>query len=958
MLTKSIFIYTVFLCFVIPLSAWERQGKSYDNSIYHGGTQNWQMQQSEKGWIYIANNKGLLEFDGYTWSLYSMNDRKVKSIRFIDHKIYAGGSSQFGYFSRNAIGLLTYYSLSNQLAKTWRGTVWNIFSKGNKIYIVDDYNIHIYENDKLIKTIISPYKIDCSECIDNKIYIGTLNGIAFLNDFSNQFCYLHSSNNECQIIRNKKIVEILSYKNQLLVVTARSGIYSVSPNSCVQVNTIATDFIKENQLFCAAIDGNRLALGSVQNGVLLLDFTQPNRYEIFNQNNILRNNTVLNCFFDKDHNLWLGLDNGISYVNLDDFVRPLFAKESPIGTGYCAAYFNNTLYLGTNQGLYTVDKQGNLSLVKNSEGQVITLFTHDNALFCCGDNGILVISSTGRYKIAGITGTGSLQLLTSTNDKLLAITYFGLKIIVKRKGKWEFSHDIEGFKGYCPNSIQIKGENSYWQANAGENSVKEFVFDKDYKRVKIKPYILRGAKIGTNSRISIIDGNAVVCTTEGLFRFSEMAGRFVPYPELESLLGGKTRYRYLYIDKMHNIWFKTDETLQLLPYTRNYINKQKYNIGFENQMVEQDENIYILDSNSVIIGTYNGFSLIRMDKLPELKSPSPVYIHCITTSKDNQVVSYGGVKQMLKLPYHRNSIKITWGAFNIACNSHVLFSCRLINLDKDWSIASDNYSKEYTNLHEGKYTFEVRTVSNEHDHRVLSKDRFTFEILPPIYRSNWAYFLYFILLMTSLFFIYKMIIQKKERIIQEKKQMIELQRLSMEEKTRIHDQKIYELEKEKLTKDLQYKTQEMAGYILNIRRKNELFDKMRSEARGILKLIDNNSEKSAIRKKIAGLMSHTADNQEEDRGFDVFKSNFDIVHKGFFSILEEKHPQLTKKEKILCAYIKMGLVSKEIAPLQNISTRGVEINRYNLRKKMNLDRNVNLSEYLNHLEQASDNSIG
>jgi DNA-binding CsgD family transcriptional regulator len=68
-------------------------------------------------------------------------------------------------------------------------------------------------------------------------------------------------------------------------------------------------------------------------------------------------------------------------------------------------------------------------------------------------------------------------------------------------------------------------------------------------------------------------------------------------------------------------------------------------------------------------------------------------------------------------------------------------------------------------------------------------------------------------------------------------------------------------------------------------------------------------------------------------------------------LLDEKFPGLTRNEKILCAYLKMNLSTKEIAPLQNISSRGVEVNRYRLRKKMNLGRDVNLSKYLNELGQ-------
>jgi len=62
--------------------------------------------------------------------------------------------------------------------------------------------------------------------------------------------------------------------------------------------------------------------------------------------------------------------------------------------------------------------------------------------------------------------------------------------------------------------------------------------------------------------------------------------------------------------------------------------------------------------------------------------------------------------------------------------------------------------------------------------------------------------------------------------------------------------------------------------------------------------------------------------------------------------MKEKHPDLSPRELRLCAYLKMNLSTKEIAPLMNISIRGVEIGRYRLRKKLNLDREDNLINYL------------
>ena len=78
----------------------------------------------------------------------------------------------------------------------------------------------------------------------------------------------------------------------------------------------------------------------------------------------------------------------------------------------------------------------------------------------------------------------------------------------------------------------------------------------------------------------------------------------------------------------------------------------------------------------------------------------------------------------------------------------------------------------------------------------------------------------------------------------------------------------------------------------------------------------------------------------------VFEENFNQVHDEFFEILKKRHSALTPKDLKICAYIKMNLANKEIAPLMNISVRGVETHRYRLKKKLNLENDISLADYL------------
>ena len=87
-------------------------------------------------------------------------------------------------------------------------------------------------------------------------------------------------------------------------------------------------------------------------------------------------------------------------------------------------------------------------------------------------------------------------------------------------------------------------------------------------------------------------------------------------------------------------------------------------------------------------------------------------------------------------------------------------------------------------------------------------------------------------------------------------------------------------------------------------------------------------------------------NIRHDDDWKKFERNFDIVYDEYLTRLGDTFPELTVSDKKLCAYLKMGLSSKEIAPLLNLTYRSVEMTRYRLRKKLNLTRDQNLIDFL------------
>lgn len=934
--------YIISILFIISQhtysTLWQRQTFNYEKSTYHAGFQNWKIDQSADGWIYIANSEGLLEYDGVYWNLYPMKGKIVRSMKIDDARIYVGGSSEFGYFKSGINGTLKYKSISESL-KNWSGEVWNIFTTTDNVYFVDEWNIYIYnKKGDSLKTIHSEIKIDCASLLHHTIYIGTRKGIQYLDqEFS--FKNLNSSTE----IQNKKFVKLLDYNQHILAVTSRSGIISVGTNFVKYENFVTDEFIKNNQLFDALIYENKIILGSVQNGAFYIDLENRSDVETYNINTGLITNTILSSFIDKDKNLWLGLDNGISCVSLNSPIRPLFAKTSPIGTGYCSATYKNELYLGTNQGLYKSDASGKYRLIKNSEGQIWSLLIYDDLLFCIGDNRILVISPTGNYPI-NLRGVWQLQPSSANKNKLIAGLYSGMAILTKENNRWMLSHTVSGVNKSCRGIMEDDVSNNFWVADIDQN-LQKITLSEDLREViKTKSYFTNSKLIDSNIFIRKIDNAFVVCTRKGIYQYNRLADKFIPYPELESIMEGQVYYKFFFIDSIKNIWYITNKDLKLLPFDGRKYQSTIYNVGLANNLVNDSPDINISDADNAIISVDNAFVQIVLNNLQPVSVPNTYIRKLINTRNDSVITSSATAYKNLTIPYSQNSFCIYYAGTSFSNSDKILYSYRL-NRQDNWSNPTTQTFKEYTNLHEGKYTFEIKSFVKGQE-KAAKIASVIFIISPPWYRTIWAYTVYIFLSGIILYLLYKQIVGKQKKMIKQKQDELKLQTLLYEKERKFKDHEIYILQNEKLTTELQTRYQEISGYILSMIHKNEILENVKRNVEGISKAIDEKKELSYIKQKTVKLVSSINNNLVHDADFDTFKSNFDLVHHKFFRQLDEKFPQLTQNDKILCAFLKMNLSSKEIAPMLGISVKGVEVNRYRLRKKMNLERDTNLNDFL------------
>ena len=130
----------------------------------------------------------------------------------------------------------------------------------------------------------------------------------------------------------------------------------------------------------------------------------------------------------------------------------------------------------------------------------------------------------------------------------------------------------------------------------------------------------------------------------------------------------------------------------------------------------------------------------------------------------------------------------------------------------------------------------------------------------------------------------------------------------------------------------------IAGKTALLMKKNELLTLIKDD----LKRTNTDHDEKSIKSVIKTINESIS----EDNSWTIFKDAFNGADNDFLKVIKQYHPSLTPNDLRLCAYLRLNLSSKEIAPLLNISVRSVEVKRYRLRKKMNLEHETSVVEYI------------
>lgn len=922
--------------------------KNYKRTDYKGGTQSWNIDQDKNGNLYFANNNGLFQFDGSTWHNYPLpNPPDTRCVKIDPSgKIFIGGYSEFGYYKTNSKGKLEYVSISKMVnKKKIIDFIWKIHLYKNEVVFQSFARIYIYKNNQL-RIVEAPDRFQFSFQVNNHLYLQDIS--AGILEYKNGKLYPLKGTTS---FNNTEIWGMFPMPdNKLLIATLNKGLFVYYDEKVTPWNTEANAFVKKNNsLGGVTFKDKFIVLNSVLDGIIICD-TNGKIIQHINHKKGLQNNTVLTSFIDNKNNLWLGLDNGIDFIN-ENSPFTYFGFSFGISTVYASVVHNGKLYVATNQGVFysawnTPFREESFSLLEETKGQAWNIQVIDGQLICGNNNGALVIEDNHSVKILDTRGYFRFKKIPSHPNYIIGANYNGFAVFEKTANGLEYRNQIIGFD---KPSSSFEIDKSYLWLKKDDLIYKMTISDDLKKFNSIETYPNLSNTITGIGSIQTLNNAVYFQTNNHFYKYSQDQDLFYEDKKMSALFKDLPKVYSLTQDSLGNIWYLFKESLGVL--SKNTSGEYKNIVApFSSltgnlNLVNNYLSVNTIDPKNIFIGLTNGLAHYDSQLLNNSVRKPTAFIRSFSFPGDTLLFGNSqNTFEKQEIPYKSNRVKFTFSSPSYENIDNIEFSYKLEGFDDRWSNWSPITIKEYTNLREGNYKMNLKARNGYGIQSEVTQIPFT--ISPPWYRHFVAYFCYVILIIAITYFIRNRIIAKfrKKRYYE----TIEQRRLYLEKEAKIRKEQ-YDLEKEierlkndKLQIKILSKDKELVNNTLQVVKKNKILNGIIHK----LKDINVDSFDESTKFQFNKLNKSIVREVNTDKSWKDLEKHIKNVHFDFLKRLKEKCPTISPRELDLSTYLLMNMSTKEIAEIMNISSGGVEVSRYRLRKKFGLHKKESLTGFL------------
>lgn len=584
------------------------------------------------------------------------------------------------------------------------------------------------------------------------LWMGTLNG--GLNRYdrsSGTFTIFKHNNAGSSGLINNNIRKITTDKEGKLWIGTQEGLSILDPASgdwhSYQHDPGNRQSLSQNSIYSIFRDANgSMWIGTYFGGVnITYSYTTPfTIYESNPYHSSISNNVISAITEDRKHNLWIGTEGGgLNYFNRASGIFTTYKNNinDPASLG---SNLVKTVYLDREGNIWAGTHGGGLNLFDPIHQQFKRLQYKENDPETLGSEIAAILEdSSGRLWIGSQTG---LKIFTRTHDDLIP---------------WQGDIDLQAMRDKSIKVLYEDSKRNIWVSTTaglyrlekGKSSFEHILNNKESNSVNANFINC----IQEDSRGHIWIGMYY----EGLAMYDVKAKNMVAYTEKDGLPNNNVMG--ILEDNSGNLWLSTDNGLSRFDSNRKIFKNYTASDGLTSN--EFNYNSYFKDSQGeMFFGGYNGFISFFPDKIETNNYVAPIVFTSLKLFNDR--VSINGRDGLLEkdisltrsitLRYNQNVFTLDFALLNYIKSNKNKYACKLEGFDKDWNDVNVA-SVTYTSLPSGNYTLLVKGANND---GVWSQPaRLQITILPPYWRTWWAYSIYalaslcLVFLITRFFFL-------------------------------------------------------------------------------------------------------------------------------------------------------------------------------------------------------------
>jgi len=932
------FCLTILLFQALTLNAFKGKYpiQNFTPKEYKAGIQNIDFAQNRDMTLFVANNLGVLSFDGNTWKTHSFKTgKKKRSLAFDENnnRLYMGSQGEFGYFDEN----WNYTSLVDRIPDGQRDfdEVWDVYLANSMVYFCTFQGIYAYDGTD-VSMITHELGLNRSFKTNGKLFTQTTNG-ALLEVKGMQLVKSLPQNQSGEIISGIIPDEegyLIFYNSGKIEFTTSFGVQERHPVLSANLHgTYVNNVIQ--------LSDDRLAISTQTAGLFLYDL-QTTEVEVINTEGGLQTNACLRAFQDYTGILWVGLQNGMAVIDINSPMRLINQEANIQGSGYEAYETSDGTYYTTSNGIYFLAKGGNQSIfLTGTEGPAYGMHKINNQLYAGHHTGLFILEQGSARKLAETDGLWQVKQLQSNPYYAVGGTYSGLFLF--EIGPQQVLQPIKKINGFSESSRFFE-EDQKGRIWVGQfyKGLYQLTLSEDLKSTDVRN-VSDEYDLPIKERIilSRIDNQLHIGTVAGIYKLDQNNDSIVKAELFEDVIGHQEIYLLAQGSK-NNIHVYTENLVGFFKQisTQNYVFVPSSLFQMRNTFNNDLLNVSVNVASGIMYNANEGF--IQYD--PELEDPvemkQPLQVREVFSAAEDSTLFRRNPFD--NKPQSENSLVISQKAkviqfvvesfqFNEVNNQQ--FRYYLKGFDEGYGEWGSSTSKEYSNLREGEYEFQVQTMNYLGE--VVTSQPFLLNVKPPFYRSTLARIVYALLAVLLIYAItrfQKIKYKRKAQAIEEAKQ----QELALKQQELVH------LKEEKMKSELDHVNSLLAASTMNLVVKNEFMETVKEE----LKQVRQSGAIRKTNKVLEHLVKEIDTTLRVQEDWHQFEHHFNQVHGDFLNRIREQYTDLSPSEQKLCAFLRLNLNTKEIANLMGISSRGVEVARYRLRKKLDLTTGQNLSKFV------------